>query len=118
MSKRVPGQPGRFITWFRSALMGRPLEPHPWTRTTAVMSSRSPPPPKIPEGPAHRLANNYYVSRDDRRRVTPPQVLSTHKQLREGSDQLSSGDVTFPQMTTPPTPGLVQDPQWREIPPS
>ncbi len=70
-------------------VLQRPLEPHPWARTTAVMSSRSPPPPSLPEGPAHRLANNYYVSRDDRRRVTPPEVLSTHKQLREGSDQLS-----------------------------
>ena len=67
----------------------RPLEPWPWARTTDVIAPRSPPPPSLPGGPAHKLANNYYVSRDLRRDVAPPTILSSHKQLKESSEELT-----------------------------
>lgn len=68
----------------------RPLEPWPWARTTSVVSPRSPPaPPNLPSGSAHKLADNYYVSRELRRTVAPPTIVSTQKQLKEAGEQLS-----------------------------
>lgn len=60
-----------------------------------MVSTRSPPPPHLPSGPADKLADNYYVSRDHRRSVAPPIVVSSHRRLREGdSEQLSRYLVT------------------------
>ena len=107
--KTMPGQPGRLVCWFRNILMGvsmsgllvstytvmylpaqRPLDASPWLRHTGSVSPRTPPvPPNLPNGPAHRLENNYYCSRDLRRSVAPPLVASTAKQIAAGGDQLS-----------------------------
>ena len=65
----------RDVSWilqqFRRVLLGRE-----WTTTQLRhkqdISSRSPPHPLIPGGPAHKLSNNSYVQRDTRRLVTPP----------------------------------------------
>ncbi|XP_044756627.1 NADH dehydrogenase [ubiquinone] 1 alpha subcomplex subunit 7-like [Coccinella septempunctata] len=43
------------------------------------LSSRSPPPPRIPKGPAHALSKNYYYTRDTRRKVQPPQTVELPK---------------------------------------
>lgn len=52
-----------------------------------MVSPRSPPsPPSLPTGPAHRLADNYYCSRDKRGAVSPPVVASACK---SGRDELS-----------------------------
>ncbi|XP_077498933.1 NADH dehydrogenase [ubiquinone] 1 alpha subcomplex subunit 7-like [Amblyomma americanum] len=39
------------------------------------ISTRSPPPPNLPPGPACKLADNYYYTRDARREVGYPKVI-------------------------------------------
>lgn len=65
------------------------MDAAPWLRTTQVVSTRSPDPPNLPPGPAHRLADNYYCSRDLRRGVQPPAVVSTQKQLADTSEAVT-----------------------------
>lgn len=55
------------------------------------LATRSPPPPVLPDGPAHILSANYYFSRDARREVSPPEVVaSSQKQITAGDSSVSS----------------------------
>ena len=67
----------------------RPVSASPWLRTRSVLSPRSPPPPNLPPGPAHKLAFNYYGSRDLRRSVAPPTSVSTQKQISQSSEEVT-----------------------------
>lgn len=75
----------------------RRVDASPWLRTTQIVSTRSPDPPNLPPGPAHRLADNYYFSRDLRRAVQPPTMVSSYKQLTESSEAITRYQlVSFP----------------------
>ena len=47
---------------------------------------RSPPPPNLPGGQAHKLAFNYYCDRDLRRDVKPPTTQPSAKLVTDKSE--------------------------------
>ena len=67
----------------------RSVSASPWLRTTSIISPRSPPPPNLPPGPAHKLAFNYYCGRDLRRSVAPPTSITTQKQIAQSSEEVT-----------------------------
>ncbi|XP_022901890.1 NADH dehydrogenase [ubiquinone] 1 alpha subcomplex subunit 7-like [Onthophagus taurus] len=55
------------------------------------VATRSPPLPILPEGPSHRLFNNYYYSRDGRRELMPPSLIyPAQKQIAAASPKEAS----------------------------
>ncbi|KAJ8965849.1 hypothetical protein NQ317_000476 [Molorchus minor] len=71
-----------FLQTVREFLLGR-------KHTLAVrfqdlVSTRSPPPPVLPDGPCHKLSANYYFKRDARREVSPPEVIAPAPKQIEG----------------------------------
>ena len=81
-----------------------------YLRNKEDLSTRSPPMPNIPKGPAHKLSDNYYYSRDGRREVTKPLVVMTADsdvKLLEGKQELL-GEALKGEL---PTPGF--RPVWK-----
>lgn len=74
-----------FFVLLRELLSGRKYK---WQlRFIDMVSTKSPPLPRIPDGPMHRIAENYYYKRDVMRYVKPPEnVHSPHKSLEPKVD--------------------------------
>ncbi|KAM0733742.1 NADH dehydrogenase [ubiquinone] 1 alpha subcomplex subunit 7 [Formica fusca] len=50
-------------------------------RYTDELAARTQPPPNVPGGPYHKTSQIYYYTRDARREVEPPLLISGSKQI-------------------------------------
>ncbi|CAK1541585.1 unnamed protein product [Leptosia nina] len=100
MAKIPPRDLSPFMQAFRNFLLGRKHTNA--LRFEPYLAARTQPPPQIPDGPSHKHAHNYYLSRDARREVMPPLDISA-KLLTAGSEKGEAKTAT----TVRPTPGKI-----------
>ncbi|XP_004067956.1 NADH dehydrogenase [ubiquinone] 1 alpha subcomplex subunit 7 [Oryzias latipes] len=93
----------KLIQRLRNFLSGHDLQSKLQLRYEEI-AKRTQPPPKLPVGPSHQYANNYYFTRDGRRESAPATVvMSSQKALTAGSQVVETSKV-------PVTPGSVYQP--------
>eukprot|EP00794_Sanderia_malayensis_P008084 gene8084-8949_t len=71
------------LQFIRNFLVGKKIQIG--VRHALSQSTRDIPAPNLPGGAAHKLAQNYYCTRDDRRAAVPPVRIST-QQLESGEN--------------------------------
>lgn len=101
MSKTpTPRDVGPLVALVRRFLIGRDHKNN--LRFPAVMAERPGPEPNLPDGPCHKLSGNYYFTRDGRREVAPPAILSDNTQNLKA---IESGTADKAVSNKPKTPG-------------